>query len=94
VPELVWVHRPTLKPSLVLRRSDCSVPSCFAVTPSPRTVWQRADLPDSASRSSIGDKVLQDGEMRMQTTRIETEYVMTYLAPLDLPIAVDGSLQI
>jgi hypothetical protein len=51
-------------------------------------------LPDSASRSSIGDKVLQDGEMRMQTTRIETEYVMTYLAPLDLPIAVDGSLQI
>ena len=30
----------------------------------------------------------------MQTTRIETEYVMTLLAPLDAPIAVDGSLQI
>ena len=32
--------------------------------------------------------------MSMQTTRIETEYVMTYLAPLDTPIAVDDSLQI
>jgi hypothetical protein len=32
--------------------------------------------------------------MSMETTRIETEYVMTYLAPLDMPIAVDESLQI
>jgi hypothetical protein len=30
----------------------------------------------------------------METTRIETEYLMTYLAPLDVPIAVDESLQI
>jgi len=30
----------------------------------------------------------------MQTTRIETEYLMTYVAPLDAPIAVDGALQI
>jgi hypothetical protein len=32
--------------------------------------------------------------MSMETTRIDTEYVMTYLAPLDMPIAVDESLQI
>jgi len=29
-----------------------------------------------------------------QTTHITTEYLMTLLAPLDAPIAVDGSLQI
>lgn len=36
----------------------------------------------------------QGRETSMQTTRIDTEYLMTYLAPLDVPIAVDGSLQI
>ena len=30
----------------------------------------------------------------MQTTRIETEYLMTCQAPLDAPIVVDGTLQI
>jgi len=30
----------------------------------------------------------------MQATQIETEYLMTYLAPLDAPVVVDGSLQI
>jgi hypothetical protein len=29
-----------------------------------------------------------------QTTQIRTEYLMTYLAPLDVPVAVDGTLQI
>jgi hypothetical protein len=29
-----------------------------------------------------------------QTAQIKTEYLMTYLAPLDAPVAVDGSLQI
>lgn len=29
-----------------------------------------------------------------QTAQIKTEYLMTYLAPLDAPIAVDGALQI
>ncbi len=29
-----------------------------------------------------------------QTTQIQTEYLMTLLAPLDAPIVVDGSLQI
>jgi hypothetical protein len=30
----------------------------------------------------------------MQTTRIETEYLMTYLAPIDAPVVIDGALQI
>ena len=29
-----------------------------------------------------------------QTTQISTDYLMTYLAPLDPPVAIDGSLQI
>lgn len=29
-----------------------------------------------------------------QTTQIKTEYLMTYLAPLESPVAIDGSLQI
>ena len=29
-----------------------------------------------------------------QTAQIKTEYLMTYLAPLDVPVAIDGSLQI
>lgn len=29
-----------------------------------------------------------------QTAQIKTEYLMTYLAPLDAPVAIDGSLQI
>ena len=29
-----------------------------------------------------------------QTAQIRTEYLMTYLAPLDPPVAIDGSLQI
>jgi hypothetical protein len=51
-------------------------------------------LLDDADGSNIRGTVAQEGETIMQTTRIETEYLMTYLAPLDAPIAVDGSLQI
>lgn len=29
-----------------------------------------------------------------QTAQVKTEYLMTYLAPLDAPIAVDGQLQV
>lgn len=29
-----------------------------------------------------------------QTAQIKTEYLMTYLAPLDAPVVVDGSLQV
>jgi hypothetical protein len=29
-----------------------------------------------------------------QTAQIKTEYLMTYLAPLDPPVAIDGSLQV
>jgi hypothetical protein len=51
-------------------------------------------LPGVAGESNICDRLSPDGETSMQSTRIEAEYLMTYRAPLDAPIVVDGSLQI
>jgi hypothetical protein len=52
------------------------------------------ELPDDAGGSNIRRGLAQHKETSVQTTRIETEYLMTYLAPLDAPVVVDGTLQI